>query len=346
MKLSYTKPALIVGFSLLVLPALSWAQDYIDVEAERKAARAGSGGAASVEVISASAGAADAPSSDYPSSGYPSSDSTSSGYSRAGIRPYSGETITTTTANSPVASQLREGSQNADSRNTGALNTGSLNTGALNTGSFNVGSLVVQLQQLQEEVRRLNGLVEEQAQEVQRLKEQSLERYVDLDRRLAGAAGQSGLPADSANGSMVSANPAASRGESSATPLQAGEEAAYQQAYDLVKTRQFDDAVKGFRGFLAEYPFGRYAPNAHYWLGELYLVLDPPDAELARQSFKLLLDQYPDDPKVPDAIYKLGRVHFLKGNRDRSREYLNKVITEYPGHPAAQLAQDFINDNF
>ena len=226
------------------------------------------------------------------------------------------------------------------------MNAGSLSTGSLNTGSLNVGSLVVQLQQLQEEVRRLNGLVEEQAQEVQRLKEQSLERYVDLDRRLAGAAGQGGVPGNPVDGSIVSANPTVSRGESSITPLQAGEEAAYQQAYDLVKTRQFDGAVKGFKEFLAQYPFGRYAPNAHYWLGELYLVLDPPEAELARQSFKLLLDQYPGDPKVPDAIYKLGRVHFLKGNRDRSREYLNKVITEYPGHPAAQLAQDFINDNF
>ena len=319
------KPALIAGFSLLVLPALSWAQDYIDVEAERKAARAGSGGAASVEVISASVGAADAP---------------SSGYNGTGIRPYSGETITATTENSSAASQAGVGV------NAGSLSTGSLSTGSLNTGSLNVGSLVVQLQQLQEEVRRLNGLVEEQAQEVQRLKEQSLERYVDLDRRLAGAAGQGGVPGNPVDGSTVSANPTVSRGESSITPLQAGEEAAYQQAYDLVKTRQFDGAVKGFKEFLAQYPFGRYAPNAHYWLGELYLVLDPPEAELARQSFKLLLDQYPGDPKVPDAIYKLGRVHFLKGNRDRSREYLNKVITEYPGHPAAQLAQDFINDNF
>lgn len=324
------KPALIAGFSLLVLPALSWAQDYIDVEAERKAARAGFGGAASVEVISASVGAADASSSDYPSSDYPSS-----GYNGTGIRPYSGETITATTENSSAASQASVG-----------VNAGSLSTGSLNTGSLNVGSLVVQLQQLQEEVRRLNGLVEEQAQEVQRLKEQSLERYVDLDRRLAGAAGQGGVPGNPVDGSTVSANPTVSRGESSITPLQAGEEAAYQQAYDLVKTRQFDGAVKGFKEFLAQYPFGRYAPNAHYWLGELYLVLDPPEAELARQSFKLLLDQYPGDPKVPDAIYKLGRVHFLKGNRDRSREYLNKVITEYPGHPAAQLAQDFINDNF
>ena len=334
------KPALIAGFSLLVLPALSWAQDYIDVEAERKAARAGSGGAASVEVISASAGAAYASSSDYPSSGY----------NGTGIRPYSGETITATTENSSAASQasvgVNAGSLSTGSLNTGSLNTGSLNTGSLNTGSLNVGSLVVQLQQLQEEVRRLNGLVEEQAQEVQRLKEQSLERYVDLDRRLAGAAGQGGVPGNPVDGSTVSANPTVSRGESSIAPLQAWEEAAYQQAYDLVKTRQFDGAVKGFKEFLAQYPFGRYAPNAHYWLGELYLVLDPPEAELARQSFKLLLDQYPGDPKVPDAIYKLGRVHFLKGNRYRSREYLNKVITEYPGHPAAQLAQDFINDNF
>ena len=130
--MSYMKPALIAGFSLLVLPALSWAQDYIDVEAERKAARAGSGGAASVEVISASAGAADAPSSDYPSSGY----------NGTGIRPYSGETITATTENSSAASQASVGA----------------NAGSLSTGSLNVGSLVVQLQQLQEEVRRLNGM--------------------------------------------------------------------------------------------------------------------------------------------------------------------------------------------
>jgi tol-pal system protein YbgF len=106
--------------------------------------------------------------------------------------------------------------------------------------------------------------------------------------------------------------------------------------------------VNSFRAFLEQYPFGRFAPNAHYWLGELYLVAEPPDPELARQSFKLLLDQYPEDPKVPDALYKLGRVHFIKGNRDRSREYLDRVIAQYgdENHPAAQLARDFIDENF
>ena len=64
------------------------------------------------------------------------------------------------------------------------------------------------------------------------------------------------------------------------------------------------------------------------------------------QNFKLLLDQYPENAKVPDALYKLGKVHFLKGNRERSREYLDQVIRQYSGHPAAQLSRDFLDENF
>ena len=75
-------------------------------------------------------------------------------------------------------------------------------------------------------------------------------------------------------------------------------------------------------------------------------MIAPPDPELARQNFKLLLDQYPADAKVPDALYKLGLVHFIKGNRQRSREYLEEVIREYPSHAAAQLARQFLLENF
>ena len=311
MKSLPTKPAIIAGFSLLLGSALVSGQDYIDVEAEREAARRGK----PVEVITGT-GTGD---SSVPT--VVSTDDRSS-YSVPGIRPYSGQTVTAV----PVTT-------------VGAVAA---------TEPVNVGSLVVQLQQLQEEVRRLNGMVEEQAQQIQRLKEQSLERYVDLDRRLAASGGVGPIATPNtgmaSSGEALSAPPAGAK--PNARPAEPGEEPAYQSAYSLVKARKFDGAVDAFKGFLTDYPFGRYAPNAHYWLGELYLVLDNPDPELARQSFKLLLDQYPDNPKVPDALYKLGRVHFLKGNRDRSREYLRRVISEYPGHPAAQLAQDFISDNF
>ena len=220
--------------------------------------------------------------------------------SYTGIQPYSGST---TVAQPPVET-----------------------TTAPITGTDS-GSLMLRVQQLEADVRRLNGLLEEATQALRLLEAQSLERYVDLD--------VAPIPAPSDT-------PAAGR----AVDAQEGEEAAYRAAYELVREREFDDAVAAFTAFLADFPFGRYAPNAHYWLGELYLVLDPPDPELARQNFKLLLDQYPADPKVPDALYKLGRVQFIKGNRQRSKEYLDEVIREYPSHAAAQLARQFLLENF
>jgi len=209
-------------------------------------------------------------------------------------------------------------------------------------------SLALRVQQLEEEIRRLNGLIEEQESLLLRLQDQSLERYVEIDRRLAaiGTLDQEPLVTDATDESEVgSTTPDSSSADPIAVEVQPGEQEAYQAAYGLVRERRFELAVAAFNTFLSNYPFGRYAPNAHYWLGELYLVIEPADPELARQNFQLLLDQYPNDRKVPDALYKLGRVHALKGNMARSREYLNRVISDYgeQQHPAAQLAQDFLN---
>lgn len=203
-----------------------------------------------------------------------------------------------------------------------------------------IGNLFIELQRLQQEVMQLNGKVEEQAHEIRRLKEQSLERYLDLDRRLAGGAAPTG---SSAGDSPVTSTPAGS-GNSEAAE-QPGEGDAYRAAYALVRNQEFGDAVTAFKQFLERFPDGRYAANAHYWLGELYLVLQPPDPEAARQSFMLLLDQYPGNAKEPDALYKLGRVHYIKGNRDRSREFLDRVIRQYPESSAAGLAKEFIQQN-
>ncbi|MBR9796435.1 MAG: tol-pal system protein YbgF [Gammaproteobacteria bacterium] len=290
------KPASFAGFLLLsnilnVAPIV--AQDYVDVEAERRAAAA-------------------EPPLEETSPVTPAT-------SYTGIQPYSGST---TMAQPPVE-----------------------NTTAPITGTDS-GSLMLRVQQLEADVRRLNGLLEEATQALRLLEAQSLERYVDLDRRLAsGAAEENDEVAGSTDVAPIPA-PSDTPASGRAVDAQEGEEAAYRAAYELVREREFDDAVAAFTAFLADFPFGRYAPNAHYWLGELYLVLDPPDPELARQNFKLLLDQYPADPKVPDALYKLGRVQFIKGNRQRSKEYLDEVIREYPSHAAAQLARQFLLENF
>jgi len=216
----------------------------------------------------------------------------------------------------------------------------------------NIGGLFNQVQQLQQEVMRLNGVVEQQAYELRQLREQSLERYLDIDRRLA--AGTGAAPSGgSASGTSVAGSSSPSSPPTTVQPAgggrenveQPGEGEAYRAAYALVRGQEFDEAIEAFDKFLRNFPDGRYAPNAHYWLGELYLAIDPADPEAARQSFTLLLNEYPQDAKVPDALFKLGRVQYIKGNPQRAREFLQRVMREYPDSRAARLAGDFIDQN-
>ena len=310
------------------------AQSYVDVEAERAAAKSST---ETAPTTSESAPATSQPSSTAtrsyglgtaPAAADPYASQPGTGYSGSSLPPTTGISPTTTTTAAPA---------------TTAVTPRPADPGAAN--------LLYQVQQLQQEVMRLNGLVEEQAFEIRTLKQQSLERYVDLDRRvsaLSGGAAAGAAVAGSSSGAATSglavgSGVPAGTGGGSAQP---GEADAYRAAYALVRGQQFDQAVTAFNQFLNDYPAGKFAPNAHYWLGELYLVITPPDPESARQSFMLLVDQYPENSKVPDALYKLGRVQFMKGNRDRSREFLDRGISEHGDSSAAKLAQEFIDQNF
>ena len=185
---------------------------------------------------------------------------------------------------------------------------------------------------------------------------------MDLDKRRGGAgaappaagrppAASTTAPAQDTgaiNAAAPVVAPAAARSNSAPAAEQPGEAEAYRAAYALVQGRQFAQAIPAFQQLLQKYPDGAYAANSHYWLGELYLVKEPPDLEASRQSFALLLSQYPDNSKAPDALYKLGKVQFLKGNREKAREYLDLVITQYQGTNDAvvKLAKDFIAQNY
>lgn len=216
-----------------------------------------------------------------------------------------------------------------------------------NVNSQSQGELFYQLQILQDEVRMLRGLVEEQAHHLDRLKQQSTERYIDVDKRL-GALQLTGLAtAETEPGSAI----VASQGQQPAKankPASAGEKAAYDTAYSLVPKRQYADALTAFQGFITDFPDGKYTPNAYYWLGELYLVIKPADLEASRQAFTQLLELYPKHPKEADAMYKLGTVYFLKDNKEKSRLWLDKVIAQYGNgvNSAADKAKTFIRDRF
>lgn len=116
------------------------------------------------------------------------------------------------------------------------------------------------------------------------------------------------------------------------------EEAAYERAFRALRETRYADAAEGFDAFLAEYPDSRYAPNARYWLGEVYYVTR--DFETALSHFTDLLETYPDSSKEGDALLKIGFSHYELRQWPEARAALEQVVSDHPGTTLARLAEN------
>ena len=251
---------------------------------------------------------------------------------------------------------------------------------ASSTNSANA-QLFYQLQLLQEEVMRMQGLIEQQQYQVDQLKKQHLDDYISIDKRLsemqAGssrstavpivplpvATGASGsVPSGTSNGGNVPADtitpttaaPATAKttagavavGKVAGTSGNKDDQVAYRKAYDLIKQKSFSDAKTAFEAFLKDYPNSPYAGNALYWLGELYILdLDYANAE---KSFNAIITQHPDHAKVAEAHYKLGKIYFDQGKKDAAKQQMETVIEQYSGKAdhVVDLAKAFLQKHF
>lgn len=239
---------------------------------------------------------------------------------------------------------------------------------AQDSGGSVTGQLSLQVQALQQEVSELRGLVEEQRHQLEQLKQQSLERYTDLDNRLQGggqgqgqqagaavagaaAGADAGIAADATPAPPPAVNqpaqvqpPANGGGMQTARPE---EYEAYQKAFTKLKGQDVTGAIKDFNSFLATYPNSSLGGNAYYWLGMAYLR-PPQDAAKAQQSFSKVVTGMPQHLKAPDALYELGKLSFAKGDKAKAKAQMQQVIDTYgtSGSTAPQLAKQFLDQNF
>ena len=222
------------------------------------------------------------------------------------------------------------------------------------------GQLMQQLDQLQQEVSMLRGLLEEQEHRLKQLEQTQLDQYEDIDRRLSSSTGGAAVPSQSGTGIGSPGDPLAtiqpprapdsgapgaqqqngSRPEGAGQPAPADperEKLLYEAAFDLVKARDFEKAAMAFNAFLRRYPNSSYAGNAQYWLGEVYLAQS--DLESAGRAFAQVISTYQGHRKEADALYKLADVERRLGNADKARQLYQEVLSKHPGSSAAQLAR-------
>ncbi|WP_375191880.1 tol-pal system protein YbgF [Marinobacter sp.] len=201
--------------------------------------------------------------------------------------------------------------------------------------------LFYMIQQLQGEVRRLQGEVEEQRHLINRLQEQGRDRYIDLDQRILELSEKlASQPAETAAASSPAAAGTAPQMKEYRQPG-AEERQAYEKILDLIRNqKKYDEAITRIYEFIDKYPEGDLTVNAYYWLGEVYLV--KPQLEQAKQAFTIVATRYADHRKAPDAVYKLGITQDRLGEKQDARRTMNKVLEDYPSSSAADLARRYL----
>lgn len=195
----------------------------------------------------------------------------------------------------------------------------------------NLVDLSQQLESLQTEVRQLRNTVELQGHELEQLQTRQRALYDDLDKRLREAERRAAAapPVVAPTADVPAAAVAAPR---TTTPAQQQE---YDAAFGLMKQGLYDKAIKAFRDFLAKNPNSGLADNAQYWIGEGNYVLR--NYKLALEEYTKVLG-YPQSPKTPDALLKIGYVHYELGAYDKARKTLTDVQARFPGTSVAKLA--------
>ncbi len=215
--------------------------------------------------------------------------------------------------------------------------------------------VMVRVESLQSELQRLLGEIELQKHALDEIKKRQRDLYLDIDRRLLQierGSGAGSVSAPVSTSGPVETTAPVERSQQNATSSvvtkptprvvkqKEGEQVAYQKAFDLLRALRYEKATQAFRQFLNDYPDGRYAHIAQYWLAET--SYHTRKYSVAVKDYQTLINQYPKSPKRADALLKIGYSQFELKSFAKAEDVLNKLIQTYPGTTEAGQAESLL----
>lgn len=185
-----------------------------------------------------------------------------------------------------------------------------------------------QLDELLQEVDELRGVTELHTHQLSQVLERQRELYQELDKRVSQAL----KPETQVPAAIVAT------GNQSGYSADLSENQAYDRAVNLVlKEKQYDKAIPEFESFIQKFPQSSYAPNAHYWLGQL--LFNKGRFAEAKVQFNIVAEQFKTSTKRSDAMLKLALVEQRQNNNAAAKVIYQTLINEYPTSSAAKLAK-------
>ena len=183
--------------------------------------------------------------------------------------------------------------------------------------------LYKKIEVLEEEIRDLRNLLEENSILVDRSLELQQQRYLDLDSRILEI-------------SKISSEKLNSIDEEGQY-LDTEEKELFKSALILFEESRFAEALEIFSQIIITFPDGSFTADAYFWSGELFLAQEM--FEDAKLSFKNVVDNFYQHSRAPDSLYKLGEIYRIEGDIERSLGFYDKVNVDFPDSGASQLSK-------
>lgn len=102
----------------------------------------------------------------------------------------------------------------------------------------------------------------------------------------------------------------------------------YEDAFSLIRQKDYDSAERAFDKFLTSYPDHELSQNAMYWLGETHYVRD--NYEQAAKIFASAYQKYPSGLKAPDNLLKMGMSLKGMGKTEDACIALGQIKKDFP----------------
>ena len=150
------------------------------------------------------------------------------------------------------------------------------------------------------------------------------------------------LPAPAPAPGVSGGTTPAATGQSAGPPPGMNPESTYTSAYRDYTSGQYDLAMQEFTDYLKYFPNTQFAPNAQYYIGDIYSR--KKDYENAIQAFDAVLEHYSENNKTPAAHYKKGEALLALGRRDAAAREFRDILTHFPDSEVASPAKAKLRD--
>jgi tol-pal system protein YbgF len=138
------------------------------------------------------------------------------------------------------------------------------------------------------------------------------------------------LPAGSA--------PAASAGGAAVGAVSSASPAQYDQAMNLMRRAQYDEAAANFRAYADSNPGDSdLSPQAIYWVANISFIRQ--DYASAARTFAEVIKKYPKSRPAAEAMLKLAQSFMAMGQKSEGCTTLGLIKSKYPEASAQTLSQ-------